>query len=118
MAKRKRAASEQGDNRSTGRFEKGRSGNPGGRPKGNEEFREACREHTPQALKTLLKWMKSKDGKAAIAAANSILDRGWGKATQPLSDPDGKKLMPTINITIGNERSALSTRPASPPKAG
>lgn len=130
MAKRKpakKAASEQVRNRTNGgRFQKGQSGNPGGRPKANEEFREACREHTSEALSTLLNWMRGDDPKAAIAAANSILDRGWGKATQPISGEDGAALVqPVINITIGDERKTYSgingagdPRPPSASEAG
>jgi hypothetical protein len=36
------------------RFEKGQSGNPGGRPKGDGEIRELARQHTPTALRTLI----------------------------------------------------------------
>jgi hypothetical protein len=35
--------------------------------------------------------MRSKDATAAarVSAANAILDRGWGKATQPVGNGDG-----------------------------
>jgi hypothetical protein len=36
------------------RFDKGRSGNPGGRPKGDGEIRELARQHTSIALATLV----------------------------------------------------------------
>jgi hypothetical protein len=35
--------------------------------------------------------MRSEDATAAarVSAANAILDRGWGKATQPVGNDDG-----------------------------
>jgi hypothetical protein len=42
------------DRNRDGRFKKGQSGNPGGRPKTLTEVKQAAREHTETALKTLL----------------------------------------------------------------
>lgn len=63
-----------------------------GRPKGkqNEETRkhkarlqDLAREHTEQALKTLVDVMKfGQTETARLSAANSILDRGYGKPAQ------------------------------------
>jgi Family of unknown function (DUF5681) len=80
-----------------GRFVKGRSGNPGGRPKENEEVKELARTYTEQAIKRLAHWMKSDDAKASVAACNALLDRAWGKATQAVTGPDGGPL--DVNLT-------------------
>jgi hypothetical protein len=50
------------------------------------EIRSLARSHTRTAINVLVGIMRSKDMTAAarVAAANAILDRGWGKATQPL----------------------------------
>src|SRR5580704_11331410 len=74
-----------------GRLLKGVSGNPGGRPKGLQDVQALAREHTKLAIETLVKWAKSDNPQAAVAATNSLLDRGYGKATQPteLSGPRG-----------------------------
>jgi len=56
------------------------------------EIRSLARSHTRTALNVLVGVMRSKGATAAarISAANAILDRGWGKATQPLeSGADG-----------------------------
>jgi hypothetical protein len=56
------------------------------------EIRSLARSHTRTALNVLVGVMRSKGATAAarITAANAILDRGWGKATQPLeSGADG-----------------------------
>lgn len=66
------------------KFEKGQSGNPGGRPKKNDELVTAAREKTVTALDTLASIMSNKRAPAAarVAAAREILDRGWGRPTQ------------------------------------
>jgi hypothetical protein len=68
-------------------FVKGQSGNPGGRrrsPVNIEDLRAAAREHTAQALATLVEIAENKKATAAarVAAASQILDRGWGKPEQ------------------------------------
>ena len=52
------------------------------------EIRSLARSHTRTALSVLIRIMRSKDATAAarVSAANAILDRGWGKATQPLEN--------------------------------
>src|SRR5690348_15681127 len=65
-------------------FQKGRSGNPGGRPKETHEVKDLARKHTKEALERLLFWMRSDNAKASVTAAQTLLDRGYGKATQPV----------------------------------
>ena len=65
-------------------FKKGQSGNPGGRPKVPEEIKEAFKAAAPEALELLLKFMRDKKEKSEIRVkcAETVLDRGYGKATQ------------------------------------
>jgi len=48
------------------------------------EIKSLARAHTDAALKTLVGIMNQPDSAPAarVAAANSLLDRGWGKAVQ------------------------------------
>ena len=62
---------------------KGRSGNPGGRPKVLREVTELAREKGPEAIETLADIMaNSTSTSARIAAACAILDSGYGKPSQ------------------------------------
>ena len=62
-------------------FKKGQSGNPGGRPKILADVREAARAHSVTAINALVEIIENKKAPPAarVAAANSILDRGFGK---------------------------------------
>jgi len=63
----------------------GQSGNPGGRsprvgPNG-ETVAELARAHTKEAIDCLVEVLtgKANEARDRIAAANALLDRGWGK---------------------------------------
>lgn len=65
-------------------FKKGQSGNPKGRPKEFNEVKELARQWTTEAIERLAFWMRSDNPKASVSAAQAILDRGYGKPTQPI----------------------------------
>ena len=54
------------------------------------QIRSLARSHTRTALNVLIGIMRNANATAParIAAANAILDRGWGKATQPVGNGD------------------------------
>ncbi len=59
----------------------GGSLNPGGRPKVVGEVVELARLHTVEALDTIAELMRESDSPATrLAAAESLLAKGWGKA--------------------------------------
>jgi hypothetical protein len=63
-------------------------------PRAVTEIRSLARSHTRTALSVLVGVMRSKDATAAarVSAANAILDRGWGKATQAIENGAGGAL--------------------------
>ena len=65
-----------------GRFQKGTSGNPGGRPKAAHSVQELARKHAPDAIKTLADIAKKGTPAARVSAAIALLDRGYGKPPQ------------------------------------
>jgi hypothetical protein len=71
------------------KFSKGRSGNPGGRPRKRPEdydLEQACRGKTPKALETLVEVMLHGEvERNRLSAALSIIERGFGKPRQPTS---------------------------------
>lgn len=52
------------------------------------EIRSLARSHTEAAINTLVGVMNAGDAPhaARVSAANSILDRGWGKPAQPIEN--------------------------------
>ena len=64
------------------RFQKGVSGNPGGRPKIRVDMRERVRVHAGAAIDTLLAVMHDDKAPSAVSAAIAILDRGYGRPAQ------------------------------------
>lgn len=67
-------------------FAKGISGNPGGRPAltaDELDLRAAARLKAPEALITIIELMTNSQNDAVrLKAAEVVLDRGYGKATQ------------------------------------
>lgn len=76
-------------------FRPGQSGNPGGRPKLTPEQKaqalhlyEACRLKTLQAIEVIEQLMYKADRDSVrLAAAQFIIERGWGKTPPPVGPP-------------------------------
>lgn len=68
------------------KFQPGKSGNPGGRPKMDAEVQEMLKAATPKAVASLIEI--AEDGTARksdrIRAIEIILDRVYGKSPQPI----------------------------------
>jgi hypothetical protein len=96
----------------SGRWAPGRSGNAGGRPKVVGEVRDLARAHTQLAIDTLAEIAAHGVSEMArIAAANSLLDRGWGKpaASLELRDPDFESVIELIAEEERHTRELLAT---------
>jgi hypothetical protein len=89
------------------KFEKGQSGNPGGRPKALLDVIELARSHTPAAIAALVQISAcgEKHPAAAVAASVALLDRGWGRPMQPNehTGADGAPLIPGLSVVINRE---------------
>lgn len=80
----------------------------GGRTKGTPNkvtasIRDAAREYTKDALQTLVDVMRDDEAPhaAKVSAANSILDRGYGKPSTVLSgDEDGGAIQTVTEIVL------------------
>jgi len=90
--------------RADGKFAKGESGNPGGRPKTIGELRALARAHAADAIEELARLaVKAKSEAVRIAAIRELLDRGFGKATQFVAVDEEA----TSNMTAEEQRMEL-----------
>lgn len=78
-------------------FEKGKSGNPGGRPRKVGHVKEKALGSSLGAIMKLVELMDSKDPRIALAACKEVLDRGVGKPGLEGDDSGGGD---TITIVI------------------
>jgi hypothetical protein len=80
----------------------GQSGNPNGRQKVDPNLREAAKQYTMRSLEVLVDVMENgKKDSDRVAAANAILDRGHGKATQHIEVGDNSSLVDLL-VMIGS----------------
>ncbi len=69
-------------------FEKGQSGNPGGRPKESTKIKALAQSHSEKAIAKLAELMDSDSESIALAASSAMLDRGIGKPAQAIIGGD------------------------------
>jgi Family of unknown function (DUF5681) len=91
-----------------GAFKPGQSGNPGGRPKALRDVEAAARQYTAAAIETLARICgdQTQPAAARVTAANALLDRAWGKATDRRQDldADGNPADPRPTFVLTVER--------------
>lgn len=80
-------------------FEKGKSGNPSGRPKMSEDAKAMLKAATSDAVKLLVDTLNNPEEKTEtrVRCAETVLDRVYGKANQPI-DLGGE--VPKIEIVL------------------
>jgi hypothetical protein len=77
--------------RSSTTWQKGRSGNPGGREKRDLDIEKLARAHGPAAIATLVAALKHP--KLCVQAASVLLDRGYGRPKQNISGDKDRPLI-------------------------
>jgi hypothetical protein len=65
-------------------FKKGQSGNPAGRRAEIGPIRDLARQHSPRAFERVVSLIDDADPKVALAAAQEVMNRGWGRPAQAL----------------------------------
>jgi len=81
----------------SGSFKPGQSGNPSGRPKDVGHIKELAKQYTGPAIKALAQGLRDKNGRTRIAAAEALLNRGWGTPTQRIELDAGDELVKRMN---------------------
>lgn len=81
-------------------FKKGQSGNPGGRPKLSEEFKELARSKSVRALEVIIEIAENPlaDYTYRLKACEIILDRAYGKPVQQVDTENKNNNAITINL--------------------
>ena len=84
-------------------FKPGQVTNPKGRPREFPEFREACRQRSPQALAMMDAALAEGPSPLALEAAKVLLSYAWGRPPQTLTGEGGEGAAQlVINILKGH----------------
>src|SRR6478672_13779709 len=78
-------------------FQKGKSGNPGGRTKQFAQCQRLCREDSPEAARRLIELMQSEDERVALMAADKVFERAWGRPKEYDPNAEAPKKAPPFD---------------------
>lgn len=97
------SVSAEGKPKPQGRWLPGQSGNPSGRPQAAYRISDLAKQHTEEALATLVEICRNKEAPpgARVNAATVLLDRAWGKPVQAIEAV-------TVNADVKDWRQVFS----------
>jgi hypothetical protein len=75
-------------------WQKGESGNPGGRTRDLAEVVGLAREASPRAIQRMIQLIDSEDERVALMAADKVLERAWGKPREAVPENSVKDMTP------------------------
>ncbi len=78
-------------------FQRGISGNPGGRPKLPDDVKALAKAKSKRAFERIVELIESEDERVAFMASKEVIDRAYGKTKSADDDGAGAKNV-TINI--------------------
>lgn len=87
-------------------FQPGNKLNPNGRPKKtkeDEDIKAMAKSIAPEVFQRLVFWANSNNGKIAVQACNSILDRAYGKPTQQIDHGNANDKPLRFTISLGRD---------------
>lgn len=91
----------------------GASANPGGRPRGRQEFTELARRYAPEALARLMHWVRSNKEGASCNAARAVIERAWGRP--PSTEEAAAMILPSA---AGKPSTTIRVMFVDPPHSG
>jgi hypothetical protein len=97
-----------------GQFLPGVGGNPNGRPRAQWDLPAMCRERTPKAVQVLTELLDDEDGRLRYMAAKELLDRGWGRAPQPVVDQTSPQSLGVLHLLAAQHVQAILEKAQQP----
>lgn len=96
-------------------FDSVQPGIPGGPARSQHDLRNLAREHTPDALGLIIKVLTSPKAapRARIAAARTLLERGWGDRLQEQVRPHRLDALKALLGIMNDSGASLRTRLAA-----
>lgn len=92
--------------RSRGRFQKGQSGNPGGRPAMPPEVRDALEAGSALAAQRLVELIGNEDPRVAAMASIAVLDRLYGRPAQSVDATVRQEDIGVVHLRVLQEIAA------------